>query len=65
MSQKIGSVPPKKRIPVRNFLPRLRQCLETIVGTTDLMDGGIRQMDMDEGTFGFPCTEIIGQEDMV
>ena len=28
------------------------------------MDGGIRQMDMDQGIFGFPCTEIIGHEDV-
>ena len=34
------------------------------MGTTDLMDGGIRQMDMDQGIFGFPCTEIIGHEDV-
>ena len=64
MSQKVGRVPPKKRVPVRKFVPRFRQCLETLVGTLDLMNGGIRQMDMDEGIFGFPCTETIGQEDM-
>ena len=64
MSQKIGSVPPKKRVSVRKFVPRFRQCLETLVGTSDLMNGGICQMDMDEGIFGFPCTKIIGKEDM-
>ena len=63
MSQKIVGVPPKKRVPTR-FFPRYRQCLETIVGTTNLMDGGIRQIDMDQGIFGFPCTEIIGHEDV-
>ena len=64
MSQKVGRVPPKKRVPVRKFVPRFRQCLETLVGTSDLMNGGIRQMDMDACVFGFPCTEIIRQEDM-
>ena len=28
------------------------------------MNDGILQMDMDDGIFGFSCTEIIGQEDM-
>ena len=64
MSQKVGRVPPKKRVPVRKFVPRFRQCLETLVGTSDLMNGGIRQMDMDACVFGFPCTETIGLEDM-
>ena len=47
MSQKVGRVPPKKRVPVRKFVPRFRQCLETLVGTSNLMNGGIRQMDKD------------------
>ena len=64
MSQKVRMVPPKKRVPVRKFVPRFRQCLETLLGTSDLMNGGIRQMDMDAGIFGFSCTETIGQEDM-
>ena len=70
MSQKIGRDPPNKRDPPRivakkgAFVPRYRQCLETIVIDSDIMTGGIRQMDMDEGIFGFPCTETVGQEDM-
>ena len=64
MSQKVGRVPPKKRVPVRKFVPRFWQCLETLMGTLDLMNDGIRQMDMDAGIFGFPCTETIGEEDM-
>ena len=64
MSQKIGSVPPKKRVPLRKFVPRFRMCLETLVTTSNIMNGGIHQIDMDEGIFGFSCNEIIGQEDM-
>ena len=64
VSQKVSRVPPKKKVPVRKFVPRYRQCLETLVGTSDLMNDGIRQIDVDEIVFGFPCTETIGLEDM-
>ena len=39
-------------------------CLETLVRISNLMNGVIRQMDMEEGIFGFSCTETIGIEDM-
>lgn len=29
-----------------------------------MIDGAIRQIDMDEGVFGFPHSETIGLEDM-
>lgn len=39
-------------------------CLETLVEVSDLIDGSIRQIDMEEGTFGFSHSEIIAKEDM-
>ena len=39
-------------------------CLETLVGTSDLMEGGIRQIDMEEGIFGFSYSETIAKEEM-
>ena len=48
----------------RALAPRFQSCLETLVATSNLMDGVIRQIDMDEGVFGFPHSEIIGREDM-
>ena len=39
-------------------------CLETLVGTSDLMNGVILQIDMEEGIFGFSCSETIAEEDM-
>ena len=69
MSQKFSSVPNKKNDLPRTgarkpFVPRFRMCLETLVGTSDLMNGAIRQMDMEEGIFGFSYFETIAKEEM-
>ena len=69
MSQKNSSVPNQKRdlIPRtvrRKIVPRFRICLDTLVRTSDLMNGVIRQIDMEEGIFGFSSTEIIAKEDV-
>ena len=39
-------------------------CLETLVGTLDLMNDVIRQLDMEEGIFDFSITETIAKENM-
>ncbi|XP_058775217.1 uncharacterized protein LOC131649473 [Vicia villosa] len=69
MTQKISSVPNKKRdlprtVERKPFVPRFRMCLETLVGTSYLMNGATRQMDMEEGIFGFSCSETIAKEEM-
>ena len=48
----------------RVLVPHFQSCLHTLVATSDVMDHAIRQIDMDEGVFGFPHSEIIGIEDM-
>lgn len=39
-------------------------CLETLVEVSDLTGGAIRQIDMEEGVFGFSHYEVIAKEDM-
>lgn len=61
--------PGKKRDPPRNvarrpFLPRYRISLDTLVAKSDMVDGAIRQLDMEEGIFGFSCAETIAMEEM-
>ena len=68
MSQKISSVPNKKRdlpkIVPRKSVPRFWMCLETLVGTSDLMNDVIRQLDMEEGIFGFSSTVTNAKEEV-
>ncbi|XP_058725929.1 uncharacterized protein LOC131597238 [Vicia villosa] len=69
VSQKTNSVPNKKRdlprsVARKAFVPRFRMCLETLVGTSNLMNGAIHQMDMEEGIFAFYCSETISKEEM-
>lgn len=52
------------RIGTKNSKSRLVMCLETLVEVSDLTDGAIRQIDMEEGVFGFSHSKIIAKEDM-
>ena len=71
MSQKIEVVPPKKRNPPKPVtkkgvgnVTRFRQALSTVVSLSDLMDGNIREINIEEDIFGVPHTDRIGIDDM-
>ena len=49
----------------RKAPPPFQSCLQTLVATSDVMQGAIRQIYMDEGVFGIPdYSEVLGIEDM-
>ena len=47
-----------------NSKSRVMMCLEKLVEASNIMDGDVRQIDREEGVFGFSHSEFIGKEDM-
>ena len=47
-----------------NSKSQIMMRLEKMVEESNIMDGDVRQIDMEEGVFGFSHSEFIGKEDM-